>query len=254
MNSSNFYIFSKDEIDKFYSRVCDEVLGASFKWFGCQFKEVSISNAYSLDIADKSFSASYYTENIIVDLPEDHKSILLEKLLNTAVDDDDFAHFISSELLLEFFSDFISIFDESQRLRAVDKKLDDIIFNYGSGWISVELYFQDDFLFRLHLNQSVVNDVIGNRRQFFSDKKRISKFNSLLKDRELKYAAEITPVLLSLSQIKNLEVGDVIRTDKKVNEEIRLVSENGQVCILGYLCKKGSNRAIFLNSPGIIDS
>ena len=60
--------------------------------------------------------------------------------------------------------------------------------------------------------------------------------------------AVVASLELTLGELQQLQVGDVVRLGKNINEMIPLCNDNGNVVCAGYLGKRNNKKAIMLTN------
>ncbi|WP_444906271.1 FliM/FliN family flagellar motor switch protein [Microbulbifer sp. SSSA008] len=246
MNSSNFYVFSQMEEKELSETLNSAILSHSEKWFGHSSIEYVVKNAFELEISN-SYNSNYVSDDFFICFPGENKLTLLKEIVKAPVVKEDVEHAISSRVLHDFLSDFSSNFPGVQEVNTLEEKLPKNLHSYGSGWVAVDIVLHEEFLFRCYLAENVVKKLIGNPREFFSNNSSFGSFSSLFKGCALEFSAGIGMVRLGLQQLKDLEVGDVVKTDVKINEEVNLISSNNQLYIRGYICKRNSYRSVLVS-------
>ncbi|WP_172621026.1 FliM/FliN family flagellar motor switch protein [Microbulbifer sp. GL-2] len=233
------------EEKELFETLNSNILSHSEKWFGHSSVEFVAKNAFELEILNDY--ASYVSDGLFICFPVENKLTLLKEIVKTSVVSEDLEHAITSRVLHDFLSDFSSNFPGVQEVNTLESKLPKNLHSYGSGWIAVDIVLHKEFLFRCYLAEDVVKKLTGNPREFFPNNSSFGSFSSLFKGLELEFSAGVGMIRLGLQQLKDLEVGDVVKTDVKINEEVNLISSNNQLYIRGYICERNSCRSVLIS-------
>jgi len=103
-----------------------------------------------------------------------------------------------------------------------------------------------DFSLNLAIDRTVVSQLVELPSLITTKKSGLKPLTQSIVRGDLGLNAVVASLELTLGELQQLQVGDVIRLDKNINETIPLCNTAGKPVCAGYLGKQNDHKAIML--------
>ncbi len=117
----------------------------------------------------------------------------------------------------------------------------------GCGWCFFEVSI-DGHSFDLAISRNVVDGFISLPVPIMDKKKGLQPLKKAVINGDVALNAVVASLELTLGELQQLQVGDVVRLGKNINEMIPLCNDNGDAVCAGYLGKRNNKKAIMLTN------
>jgi len=126
-----------------------------------------------------------------------------------------------------------------------DIKSKAVSFVKGCGWCFCVVHIEDVSL-NLALDLTIIRQLIELPSLVTNKKSGLTSLSKAIVNGELVLNAVVASLDLTLGELQQLQVGDVIRLDKNIDETIPLCNSAGETVFSGYLGKQNNHKAIML--------
>ncbi|WP_445358822.1 FliM/FliN family flagellar motor C-terminal domain-containing protein [Microbulbifer sp. ANSA005] len=248
MRANYFYTYSPKQIQRVENFIIDKCKEWGLRWFKKEDIKPTVKNLSNLSLDTKAIKTrKYFGGCLHIEAWELQSSQIVGALLGRQVSLKDTEHNICIEILNKLFSDLACQFP-NVTLDSEPSCLKESVFCYGSGWCVVEIQISEELYTKIYLGQEIVFSLLDIDHSSISDDISICSMDSILKDQSVKFIANVSNLKLSIEDLLEIEVGDIVLLDKKIESKITLKSENDEIDIVGEMCSKKTNSAVRLAS------
>ncbi|OUS03256.1 hypothetical protein A9Q81_07670 [Gammaproteobacteria bacterium 42_54_T18] len=117
----------------------------------------------------------------------------------------------------------------------------------GCGWCFFDVSI-DGFSFDLAISRNIVDAYIELPALRLDKKKGLQPLKQAVVNGDVALNAVVASLELTLGELQQLQIGDVVRLGKNINEMIPLCNDNGDAVCAGYLGKRNNKKAIMLTN------
>ena len=246
MGCNPFRVYSEKELDTAVDTTISLAKEWSRQWFGHSDVSVSVLNAFlTSDSVDSDIDMAFHGDGVFFLTRRESYKSFFESAFGERVGITSLEHPICEMLFCKAVMDLLG-----QRVSPGEsiwsQRLPTDILIYGAGWLKIEIRVDLDIVFIGFINEAVANMFGVPEREFFADILEVKEVISVLDGMEVDLSAELGSAFVDIKTLNNLEVGDVVKLDLKIDEEIQVHSRDGVPVLSGHVCKKNGANAVVI--------
>ena len=243
-----FHIFSEKELNDVANATLKYIEEWSLKWLGKVDFDVEVDNCFSTEEELEGLNnLRLKGDNFFFNISEDNIISILSRALNENIDPEFVGHPVFQRLLREIFDDFFRLFEFPGTVSEFDL-IPSEIQNYGAGWLRAKVIINSKIIFYVYASEQLIAKTFFVARECFSDASLIVPVESTILNEFVEVGVKVGRSYLEFGYLDDLQVGDVIKLDSKIENEM-------EVCVAavipfagGFLCEKNGKYAVNVNS------